>query len=154
MRLRIEPEVIAAEFEGWEFRTKQAGDFAAVASAGKQVDALRKAAEAAGATVKIVGPKRFVALKGDVNYTFNFTGNWQSATKLGWQLASGPLVSNEQFAAGGATSVRVCTFFHRMLLTRPPMSTGFRLGIVVRYCVRLAPFTQRWSALALAGQLS
>lgn len=48
----------------------------------------------------------FVALKGDVNYTFNFAGNWQSATKLGWQLASGPLVSNEQFAAGGATSVR------------------------------------------------
>lgn len=48
----------------------------------------------------------FVALKGDASYTFDFAGNWQSATKLGWQLASGPLVSNEQFAAGGATSVR------------------------------------------------
>ena len=48
----------------------------------------------------------FVALKGDANYTFNFAGNWQSASKLGFQLASGPLVSNEQFAAGGATSVR------------------------------------------------
>lgn len=48
----------------------------------------------------------FAALKGDANYTFTFAGDWQSATKLGFQLASGALVSNEQFAAGGATSVR------------------------------------------------
>ena len=40
MRLRVEPEVIAAEFEGGEFRTKQAGDLAAVASAGEEMDAL------------------------------------------------------------------------------------------------------------------
>lgn len=33
-------------------------------------------------------------------------GNWMLATKLGLQLASGPLVSNEQFAVGGAGTVR------------------------------------------------
>lgn len=48
----------------------------------------------------------FALLKGDVNYTFSVAGDWQSATKTLFQLASGPLVSNEQFAAGGATSVR------------------------------------------------
>lgn len=48
----------------------------------------------------------FAALKGDGSYTFDFAGSWQSASKLAFQLASGPLVSNEQFAAGGATTVR------------------------------------------------
>ncbi|MDD0974718.1 ShlB/FhaC/HecB family hemolysin secretion/activation protein [Pseudomonas fontis] len=48
----------------------------------------------------------FVLLKGDANYTFSVAGDWQSASKTAFQLASGPLVSNEQFAAGGATSVR------------------------------------------------
>ncbi len=48
----------------------------------------------------------FAVFKGDATYTFGFGGDWQSATKLGFQLASGPLVSNEQFSAGGATSVR------------------------------------------------
>ena len=43
---------------------RSVGILVADGSDGKQVDALRKAAEAAGATVKIVGPKRFVALKG------------------------------------------------------------------------------------------
>lgn len=45
-------------------------------------------------------------LKGDLNYTYTFTGDWQSATKTAFQLASGPLVSNEQYSAGGATSIR------------------------------------------------
>jgi len=40
------------------------GILVADGSDARQVDALRTAAEAAGATVKIVGPKRFVALKG------------------------------------------------------------------------------------------
>jgi len=48
----------------------------------------------------------FAVIKGDLNFTYNFPGDWQSATKSGFQLASGPLVSNEQFSAGGATSVR------------------------------------------------
>jgi hemolysin activation/secretion protein len=48
----------------------------------------------------------FAVVKGDVNFTYDFTGDWQAATKATFQLASGPLVSNEQFSAGGATSVR------------------------------------------------
>ena len=45
-------------------------------------------------------------LKGDLNYTYTSHGDWQSATKTAFQLASGPLVSNEQYSAGGATSIR------------------------------------------------
>ncbi|MGD8218287.1 ShlB/FhaC/HecB family hemolysin secretion/activation protein [Pseudomonas thivervalensis] len=48
----------------------------------------------------------FAVLKGDGNYTFTFANDWQTASKAAFQLASGPLVSNEQFSAGGATSVR------------------------------------------------
>lgn len=47
----------------------------------------------------------FAVLKGDLNYTYTFANDWQSATKTAFQLASGPLVSNEQYSAGGATSV-------------------------------------------------
>jgi hemolysin activation/secretion protein len=48
----------------------------------------------------------FAVLKGDLNYTFTFANDWQTASKAAFQLASGPLVSNEQMSAGGATSVR------------------------------------------------
>ncbi|MBT2372645.1 ShlB/FhaC/HecB family hemolysin secretion/activation protein [Pseudomonas fluorescens] len=48
----------------------------------------------------------FAVLKGDLNYTYTFANDWQSASKAGFQLASGPLVSNEQYSAGGATSIR------------------------------------------------
>ena len=40
MRPRVEPEIVAAEFEGGEFGAEQAGDLAAVAAAGEEVDAL------------------------------------------------------------------------------------------------------------------
>ncbi len=48
----------------------------------------------------------FAALKGDAGITETFKKDWQLALSGSFQLASGPLVSNEQFAAGGATSVR------------------------------------------------
>jgi len=48
----------------------------------------------------------FSVLKGDLNFTYTFANDWQSASKTAFQLASGPLVSNEQYSAGGATSVR------------------------------------------------
>ncbi|WP_228022287.1 MULTISPECIES: ShlB/FhaC/HecB family hemolysin secretion/activation protein [unclassified Pseudomonas] len=48
----------------------------------------------------------FSVLKGDLNFTYTFDNDWQSASKSAFQLASGPLVSNEQYSAGGATSVR------------------------------------------------
>lgn len=48
----------------------------------------------------------FAVFKGDSTFTQSFAGDWQAASKLSMQLASGALVSNEQFSAGGATSVR------------------------------------------------
>jgi len=48
----------------------------------------------------------FAVLKGDLSYTQDIFGEWQSASKTSFQLASGPLISNEQMSAGGATSVR------------------------------------------------
>lgn len=48
----------------------------------------------------------FAVLKGDTSFTYTFDNDWQSASKAAFQVASGPLVSNEQFSAGGATSVR------------------------------------------------
>jgi len=48
----------------------------------------------------------FAVLKGDGEYSFDFAGSWQSASKLAFQLATGPLVSNEQITAGGVGTVR------------------------------------------------
>lgn len=48
----------------------------------------------------------FSVFKLDSTFTQSFAGDWQAGSKLSFQLASGPLVSNEQFSAGGATSVR------------------------------------------------
>lgn len=49
----------------------------------------------------------FAYLRGDLRHTRRFDnipGEW--AARLGWQLATQPLVSAEQFAAGGAETVR------------------------------------------------
>ncbi|MBL8534180.1 MAG: ShlB/FhaC/HecB family hemolysin secretion/activation protein [Betaproteobacteria bacterium] len=48
----------------------------------------------------------FVILKGGVQRNHGLPGQWSVQVRLDGQLASGPLVSNEQFAAGGSTSVR------------------------------------------------
>ncbi|HCP77028.1 MAG: hypothetical protein CML19_00900 [Pusillimonas sp.] len=48
----------------------------------------------------------FALLKGDARHTHSLFGDWQLALRGGFQVASGPLVSNEQFSAGGATSIR------------------------------------------------
>ncbi|QTF10798.1 ShlB/FhaC/HecB family hemolysin secretion/activation protein [Brenneria izadpanahii] len=48
----------------------------------------------------------FALLKGDFGVTETLAGDWQMALTGGFQMASGPLVSNEQFSAGGASSVR------------------------------------------------
>src|SRR3546814_11804120 len=78
----------------------------------------------------------FAVLKGDGNYTFTFGNDWQTVSKAAFQLASGPLVSNEQFSAGGATSVRVYLAAERTgddgyLLSqelRTPSIAKFQLG--------------------------
>lgn len=48
----------------------------------------------------------FMLFKGNLSHTQDIWRNWQLNGRLGFQFASGPLVSNEQFSAGGATSVR------------------------------------------------
>ncbi len=48
----------------------------------------------------------FAVFKADSTFTQSFFGDWQAASKFGLQLASGPLISNEQFSAGGASTVR------------------------------------------------
>lgn len=48
----------------------------------------------------------FLLFKGNLSHTQDIWQRWQLQGRLGFQFASGPLVSNEQFSAGGATSVR------------------------------------------------
>lgn len=48
----------------------------------------------------------FAVLKGNAGITESLKKDWQLALSGSFQMASGPLVSNEQFAAGGAGSVR------------------------------------------------
>lgn len=48
----------------------------------------------------------FMVFKGDFTHTQNFFGDWQGFGRAGFQTASGALVSNEQFSAGGASSIR------------------------------------------------
>ncbi|WP_332611659.1 ShlB/FhaC/HecB family hemolysin secretion/activation protein [Achromobacter sp. ESBL13] len=48
----------------------------------------------------------FALVRGDGTHTQNLFGDWQLGLRGSFQLASGALVSNEQFSAGGATSVR------------------------------------------------
>ncbi len=48
----------------------------------------------------------FALLKGDFTHPQTFAQDWQAFARAGFQFSSGALVSNEQFAAGGATSIR------------------------------------------------
>lgn len=48
----------------------------------------------------------FSVLKGTFGLTEMLPRGWELAARGEWQLASGPLVSNEQFSAGGSYSVR------------------------------------------------
>jgi hemolysin activation/secretion protein len=48
----------------------------------------------------------FALLRGDGTHTQSLFGDWQLGLRGSFQLASGALVSNEQFSAGGMTSVR------------------------------------------------
>lgn len=48
----------------------------------------------------------FLLLKGNLSHVQDIARNWQVQGRAGFQIASGPLISNEQFSAGGATSIR------------------------------------------------
>lgn len=64
------------------------------------------------ATNEEFGLKRFnasaswFALRTDVGYLHKFRGDWRLGVRLSGQIASGALISNEQFSAGGLESVR------------------------------------------------
>ncbi len=47
----------------------------------------------------------FAYLRGDLSYT-DLLGNWLSTLRFAFQMANQPLISNEQFLAGGSDSVR------------------------------------------------
>ena len=51
------------------------------------------------------GSANYLVLRSDVQHTEAF-GKWRLFSKLEFQAASGPLVSSEQFTAGGSSSVR------------------------------------------------
>lgn len=46
------------------------------------------------------------ALRSELGFTYKFPGEWRLGARFSGQLASGPLISNEQFSAGGLDSVR------------------------------------------------
>lgn len=56
--------------------------------------------------------KRFLArpnfayLKGNLSFRHDLPGGWEVATRFSGQVADSPLISNEQFSLGGASSVR------------------------------------------------
>jgi hemolysin activation/secretion protein len=57
------------------------------------------------AAKRIGAVANFLALRGGVRHNLSIA-RWNLSARLEGQLASGPLVTNEQFAAGGAESVR------------------------------------------------
>jgi hemolysin activation/secretion protein len=48
----------------------------------------------------------WATLRTDVSYMYKLPGDWRARANIAAQIASGPLISNEQFAAGGVDSVR------------------------------------------------
>jgi hemolysin activation/secretion protein len=48
----------------------------------------------------------WITLHTDASYTRRFGGDWRASAKLSAQLAGKPVISNEQFSAGGLDSVR------------------------------------------------
>ncbi|MGF6330376.1 hemolysin activation/secretion protein [Pseudomonas sp. BS3782 TE3695] len=89
----------------------------------------------------------FAVLKGDSNYTFTFGNDWQTASKAAFQLASGPLVSNEQFSAGGATSVRGYLAAERTGDDGYLLSQELRTPSLAKY---LGAYVQEWRFYAFA----
>lgn len=49
---------------------------------------------------------RWKALRGGINYSASFAGNWLWSARSQWQYSPDVLISGEQFGIGGATSVR------------------------------------------------
>ena len=89
----------------------------------------------------------FAVLKGDSSFTYTFANDWQTASKAAFQLASGPLVSNEQFSAGGATSVRGYLAAERTGDDGVLLSQELRTPSLAKY---LGTYVQEWRFYAFA----
>lgn len=55
---------------------------------------------------RYLGRPNYAYLRLDVKHTHSLAGGWSLLGRVGGQIASGPLISNEQFSAGGMDSVR------------------------------------------------
>jgi hemolysin activation/secretion protein len=67
----------------------------------------------------------FAYLRGSIDRTDLFAGDWQVVTSLNAQLADSPLINNEEFSAGGAHSVR--GYFESQALADDGATLGFEL---------------------------
>lgn len=48
----------------------------------------------------------WLALRGDMSYVRKLPGDWRVGSRVAWQYAGEPLISNEQFSIGGFDSIR------------------------------------------------
>jgi len=102
----IEYTPITLSYNGYHFSERRSGNFGVtlVTATDKLISG--------GSDWEEFGYKRYKAspdfsvLKGTFGLTETLPHGWELASKGEWQLASGPLVSNEQFSAGGSYSVR------------------------------------------------
>lgn len=78
----------------------------------------------------------FAVLKGSFELTYMMPHSWELANKGEWQIGSGPLVSNEQFSAGGSSSVR------GYLAAEQSADDGFLLSTELR-----TPSISKWLSL-------
>jgi hemolysin activation/secretion protein len=67
----------------------------------------------------------FAYVRGSVDRTDTFAGDWQFVSALGFQFADSPLVNNEQISAGGAHTVR--GYYESQALADNGGTLGFEL---------------------------
>ena len=79
---------------------------------------------------------RWKALRGNVNYLSNLTGNWQWSVRSALQYSGDALIAGEQFGVGGVASVRGTTerpvagdrgLSTALEITTPELTSGLRL---------------------------
>jgi len=93
----------------------------------------------------------FALLKGDFTHTQSFARDWQAFGRGGFQFASGPLVSNEQYSAGGATSVRGYLAAERTADDGLQASVELRTPSLSRFLgSRIEPYVNEWRFYAFA----
>jgi hemolysin activation/secretion protein len=86
----------------------------------------------------------FLYLHGSGSYQRRFAGNFDARLGLDWQIATDPLISNEQFALGGLASVR--GYREAEILG----DTGARLSLEAGYRVPLGTDKAAWRVAAFA----